>query len=104
MNIFFSGGVAGEWRSGWQRCQCLKELGHSVVTFDQEPYLSGALLRKPVRMVTGRFYDQKIVDEFNRDFLQAFVDARPDVAWVEWPYLLKRETLERAAARHRKCI
>ena len=82
MKLFFCGGLAGEWMSGWQRCQCLKDLGYAVAQFDQERYLFRASLRRPLRVVTGRFYHPDVVDEFNRDFLEAVCDVQPDVAWV----------------------
>jgi hypothetical protein len=99
MRIFFCGGLAGEWSSGWQRCQCLRELGHEILPFEQEPYLRHASLRQPMRVLIGRFYKPKVLEEFNRDLLAAILNARPEVAWLEWPLLLQSETLAEAAAR-----
>jgi hypothetical protein len=103
VKIFFSGSLAGEWMSGWQRCQCLEELGHEVITFDQQPYLERAGSSKAVRVLTGCFYDQKMVEEFNRDILAAAQEARPDIAWLEWPMLLHCEALADLASRLPRC-
>jgi hypothetical protein len=103
MKIFFCGGLTGEWTSGWQRCQCLKDQGHNVVPFEQESYFSHASLPRAVQVLTGRFYDQQRVDQFNSDVLAAILDAQPQVAWLEWPMLLRSETLKRAAARLPEC-
>ena len=104
MRIFFAGGLSGEWMSGWQRCECLKALGLEVITFDHYTYQRRASPAKPIRILTGRFYDQTVVEKFNRDFLAALLAAQPDVAWLEWPMLLRTETLELAASRLPQCI
>jgi hypothetical protein len=103
VKILFSAGLDGEWKSGWQRCQCLKELGHEIVSFDQDVYFRRASCSRSVRLFTGRFYDQRIVEEFNRDILAALLQAKPDFAWLEWPMLLDRDTIAQAAARLPQC-
>jgi hypothetical protein len=103
MRIFFCGGLAGEWSSGWQRCQCLKELGNVILPFEQEPYLHRASLRQPMRALRGKFYEQEVVAQFNRDLLAAILRARPDVAWLEWPLLVRSETIAQLSGRLPGC-
>jgi hypothetical protein len=103
MRVFFSGCIGGPSMSGWQRCQAIKDLGHEVATFDQGGFLSQATLGKTVRLLTGKFYDDRAVGEFNLAIFQALAATQPDVAWLEWPVLLRRETLARAARRLPAC-
>ena len=90
--------------SGWQRYQGLKELGHDVTPFPQDEYLSRALRRTPLRLLKGGLYSDQVVAEFNRTLLDAVVDLRPDIAWLEWPLLLRAETLAKAATRVPHCV
>jgi hypothetical protein len=90
--------------SGWQRFDCLKSLGHTVVPFDQEPYIQRAFERKTFFRYGPAEYDASVLAEFNRDILATLVSARPHVAWFEWPFLLRRETLTEAAARLPGCV
>jgi spore maturation protein CgeB len=103
LKIFFSGGLGGSWMSGWQRCRSLENLGHEITPFSQDDYVSRALLPKPLRLLTGRQHAARVVEEFNRDILAALLAARPDIAWLEWPMLLCRETLAEAARRLPGC-
>jgi hypothetical protein len=90
--------------SGWQRCECLKELGHWVVPFNQDSYVNRARRRSPLLRLHLNFYDEQVVSEFNRDLLAALVATRPQVAWLEWPFLLRSETLHEAATRLPDCV
>ncbi len=103
MKIFFSGGLAGPWTSGWQRFECLKQLGHETTPFHQDGYLTRAVLRHPLNRLWGGFYDQQVVEEFNREMLAAIITLQPDVAWLEWPMLVQKETLHEAASRVPDC-
>jgi hypothetical protein len=103
LKIFFSGGITSSWMSGWQRYQTLKELGHEVIPFEQSRYLSRAAVRAPLRFLTHRFYHERVVHDFNRSLLQAFVASQPEVAWLEWPMIVRRETLAEAAHRLPNC-
>jgi hypothetical protein len=96
MKIFFSGELGGRWMSGWQRYQALEDLGHQLIPFEQGDYLRRATLRKPIRVLTGKYNNEKVVGEFNRSILEAMLRAQPEVVWLEWPIILCRETLERA--------
>jgi hypothetical protein len=89
--------------SGWQRCQALKELGHEVVPFEQGPLLARATLGKLKRLLTGRFYEERAVAQFNKTIFEALVSAEPDLAWLEWPQLVQRETLAGAVRRLPGC-
>jgi hypothetical protein len=98
LKIFFSGGLGGPWMSGWQRCECVKNLGHEVIELDQDNYISRALCRNPFMRLQGLFYHEQVVEEFNRDVLARLVVTQPDIAWFEWPLLLRKETLDEAAS------
>jgi hypothetical protein len=78
-------------------------LGHEVVPFEQGPLLARATLRKPNRLFAGSFYDERVVAQFNQTIFEALVSAKPDLAWLEWPLLLRRETLARATQAIRGC-
>jgi len=103
MKIFFSGCIASSAMSGWQRFHALKDLGHQVIPFEQSDFLNRASLKRPLRFMLRRFYDQSVLDAFNRDILEALVRSRPQVAWLEWPMVLSRETLVEAARRLPGC-
>src|SRR5262249_35483281 len=103
LKIFFCGTLRQNWMSSWQRCQTLRELGHSVVEFQQDGYNDGAIASRLKRLATNCLYDDRVIDEFNHHFLTAVLAVRPQVAWIEWPVLLRRQTLEDAAARLPNC-
>src|SRR5262249_1778690 len=100
---FFSGSLDGQWQSGWQRCESLKQLGHEVIPFSQDGYVSRALVRNPLSRLMGKVYDEPVLKEFNRDVLAAVIDTQPDIAWFEWPVLLRGETLSQARLRLPDC-
>src|SRR5215467_6029740 len=96
MRIFFSGELLWPWMSGWQRCQVLRDLGHEVIPFEQGVFLHRATLRRPERLITGKFHRTGVVEHFNRSLPKAVASAKPQLAWLEWPMLLTRETLAEA--------
>jgi hypothetical protein len=104
LKTFFCGVLGGVWRSGRQRCDCLRELGCEVVPFDQHDYLQRALRRNRLFRLARGYYDEQALSQFNQDVLAALIAARPQVAWFEWPFLLKRETLLEAASRMPDCV
>lgn len=89
--------------SGWQRCQCLGDLGHAIIRFNQDAYVADATLPEPLAALRRRPYGQRCVERFNRDLLAALIDARPDIAWLEWPMLLHATTLSHAAWKLPNC-
>src|SRR5262249_6174853 len=101
--IFFSGGIIGPWTSGWQRCRALIELGHEVIPFEHSAYMSRALIRNPLLRIQGKLYQEEVVEEFNRHLLNRLLATRPEIAWFEWPMLLRNSTLARAASRLPGC-
>jgi spore maturation protein CgeB len=103
IKIIFLGSLPGKWTSGWQRCRALKDLGHEVVEFPQHDFLARAGFSKSMRLLTGRFYDERIIEEFNRQILSVVATVRPAVAWLEWPLLVRRETLQRISVRYPGC-
>jgi spore maturation protein CgeB len=104
VKIFFSGGLGGNWKSGWQRCRTLKALGHDVTEFDQDDYVASAARGRVARLLTGVRNDPAVVDRCNRDFLRALDAARPDAAWLEWPVLFRAETIRQARDQHPRCV
>lgn len=103
MKIFFLGGLGADWMSGWQRCQALRELGHEIVPFPQGDYMQSASHGRVDRWLTGQIWKEEEIDRFNLDFLQAVKMARPEIAWLEWPKLLRPETIQAARARLPRC-
>jgi hypothetical protein len=103
VKIFFSGELGGPWMSGWQRCQALRDLGHKIIQFEQGGFLRRATMSKPVRLLTAKYYNEKVIDEFNHSILEATLTARPDLVWLEWPIILRGETLARAAQELPQC-
>src|SRR5262245_39470917 len=92
LRIFFSGGLSDSSMSGWQRCECLKGLGHCIVPFDQNPGIARAIGRGPFARFRKEFFAAEAVADFNREILRALVAAQPEIAWLEWPLLVCRET------------
>jgi spore maturation protein CgeB len=103
MKIFFQGALPGAWASGWQRCQTLREIGCSVVPFCHEPFLHRAAPTRWQRLTGRARFNEQAVEAFNRRWLERLLECRPDVAWLEWPKLLTRETLVQARDRLRQC-
>lgn len=99
MKLLFLGSLSANWMSGWQRCETLRQLVTEVVPFCQNTFLA---LGQPScwrRLCDGFEFDEEAVAGFNREWLQKICACRPDVAWLEWPKLLRGETV--AAARKR---
>ena len=103
MRLFFQGTLTGVWTSGWQRCESLLGLGHDVVRFCQARALQQASPGRLRTLVGCTRFDMRVVEAFNRQWLKALVDCRPDVAWLEWPKLLLAETILQARARLPRC-
>jgi len=103
MKIFFLGSLGADWMSGWQRCQTLRELGHEIVPFPQDDYLQRASHGRLDRWLTGQIWKEEEVDRFNLDFLRAVKMARPEIAWLEWPKLLRPETIQAARRQLPQC-
>src|SRR5262245_13464675 len=90
--------------SGWQRCRALRELGHEVIPFDQDTYIDRALIRNPVLRLVGKLYDAQVMEEFNQEILKQLPAARPEIAWFEWPMLLRGSTLSEVASLLPGCL
>src|SRR5207302_7229330 len=103
MKIFFLGNLNADWMSGWQRCQTLRELGHEIVPFPQDDYMRRASHGRMGRWLTGQIWKEEEVDRFNLDFLRAVKMAQPEIAWLEWPKLLRPETIHAARGQLPQC-
>lgn len=103
MKILFLGQLGANWKSGWQRWQAMRELGHEIVPFAQDEHLASAAVSRITRMATGTAFSEEGVERFNQDLLACVTDVRPDVVWAEWPVLLKSETVELARANLPHC-
>ncbi|MBI1840575.1 MAG: glycosyltransferase [Verrucomicrobia bacterium] len=104
VKIFFQGGVGGDWMSGWQRRETLRDLGHDVASLCHDAAMRSAhpsrwrlLLRKPE-------WNQKEAEEFNQLWFARLIAASPDLAWLEWPKLLSSETLQAARRKFPRCL
>lgn len=62
-----------------------------------------AISRKTECFLTGKYYRERVVAEFNDALLRALMELRPKVAWLEWPVLVRRETLAEATRRLPGC-
>ena len=103
MKVFFQGVLAGVWASGWQRCETLRGLAEEVVPFCQSTFLQRAAPTRWQRLTGRHPFDDRVVDEFNQHWLSRIVECQPDIAWLEWPKLLRAETLAQARARLPRC-
>ena len=103
MKIFFQGTLSGEWASGWQRCETLRGLVHEVVPFCHASYMRRAAPTRWQRLTGQPQFDDSVVNEYNQHWLRTIVECRPDVAWLEWPKLLRLETLAQARSRLPRC-
>jgi hypothetical protein len=101
--IFFLGNLAGEWMSGWQRCETLRQLGHEVIPFCQSAFVKKAAPSRWKRLANCCSFDDATVTVFNEQWLLALCECRPDIAWLEWPKMLRRETLLEARSRLPRC-
>lgn len=102
--IFFQGALAGQGMSGWQRCAALRSLGFEVVPLCQVDFLRRAQPRSWQRWLTGAGFGESVVREFNDTWLRMVTGAKPDLCWLEWPRLLRRETIAAARARLPECV
>lgn len=97
MKIFFSGYLNAQWKMGWQRAQTFIELGHTVIKFLQDNYNQPSLSRNLLKPLTKNYvFQQKDIEEFNKNFILAIQEAQPEIAWIEKALLLLPETLEKA--------
>ena len=96
MKLFFSDSIKADWLTGHHRVQTLAELGHEIVQFAQDDFLATAYQGRLARLCAEEFYSAEAVEQFNAAFLTVFKAARPEVAWLEWPVLLRAETLRQA--------
>src|SRR5262245_13929823 len=103
MKIFFQAVLTGEWASGWQRCETLRGLVDEVVPFCFHAFLERAAPKLWRRLMGRARFKQGVVDDFNRSWLEALLACRPDVAWLEWPKLLRAETILQARAQLPHC-
>ena len=54
--------------------------------------------------MTGASFDQKILERYNRDFLETLRTIKPQVAWLEWPQMLFAETVNKAKKELPECL
>ena len=101
--VFFLGNLAKEWMSGWQRCETLRGLNCQVIPFCQSTFLQRAEPSRWKRLTGRSRFDAEAVGAFNRAWLSAVCESGADLAWLEWPKLLQRETLTAARARLPRC-
>jgi spore maturation protein CgeB len=105
MRILFCGELSARWRSGWQRCQSLKDLGHQVIEFHHERYSDNpSLVQKLTRRVTGKAFGQEVLSLYNRDFVETLQTVKPQIAWIEWPQMLLADTVRDAKRQMSECI
>ena len=105
MRILFCGELSGKWRSGWQRCQSLKDIGNDVIEFHHERYSENStLIQRVSDRITGASFDEKILERYNHDFLETLRSVKPQVAWLEWPQMLLAGTLKKAKKEMPGCI
>ncbi len=103
MKIFFQGTLTGPWASGWQRCETVRQIGGDVVPFCQSIFLERAQPSRWRRLAGRSAFKPEVIDAFNDTWLRMVLESRPDVAWLEWPKLLRRETLRRARSHLPRC-
>jgi hypothetical protein len=103
MRVFFQASLAADWMSGWQRCDTLRGLVDEVVPFCQVGFLTRAMPTRWQRLMGHPRFHDRVVGEFNHAWLRAIRECRPDVAWLEWPKLLRRDTLLEARTRLPRC-
>jgi spore maturation protein CgeB len=105
MKIFYCGYLSAPWMTGWQRVQVLRELGHTVIEFLQDDYYKPSLDKTILKYVTKKyFFKQESILLFNKNFLEAISETKPEVAWIEKSLLLLPETLEQAKRILPNCI
>jgi len=107
MKFLFAGIMEKPWMSGWQRMRALAQLGHEIVpvslaaTHRQDHWDS---LKR--RLLGFDAYERTLARKAERasaEVLQAALDQRPDVAWLEWPRLITPETIRAIKRRLPSC-
>jgi hypothetical protein len=78
----FVGALGSSWKTGWQRCQELKRLGHNVFELAEEPYIQLGL-RRFLRHLDGEAFPSENVRRFNADLIRNFLDFQPDMVWLD---------------------
>ncbi|MGB3204745.1 MAG: glycosyltransferase [Crinalium sp.] len=98
MKIFFCGPLIAQWMTSWQRAQTFRELGHTVIEFAQDDYYDKPSLSITiVKHITKHYlFNPKKIEQFNKNFILAIQEAKPEIAWIEKALLLLPETLEKA--------
>jgi len=94
MKIHFLGALSDLWMSGWQRFQTLRQLGQEVLPMCQSTHLAQAMPSRWQRLLGAHSFNEAALLNFNREWLRTLVTQQPNVAWLEWPKLLLRETIE----------
>lgn len=97
MKIFYCGYLSAPWMTGWQRVQTLRELGHTVIEFLQDDYHKPSLNKTILKYITKKyFFNRESILIFNKNFLEAISETKPEIVWSEKSLLLLPETLEQA--------
>ena len=100
MKILFLGEIS-PGQTSLMRMRALKRLGQEVAGVHTiEPWQRASWLQ---RQVQRRIRRGSIVDEINRQVLQAARDFRPSLVWAEKQEYLRRDTLEAMRAMGVRC-
>jgi len=97
MRILFAGIIEKPWMSGWQRMRALQQLGHDIVpvslTATHRLNSWDSLQRRLLPIAAYERTLRRKAERSSAEVLQAALDQRPDVAWLEWPRLITPEAI-----------
>ncbi|MBU2464636.1 MAG: glycosyltransferase [Candidatus Edwardsbacteria bacterium] len=104
MKIFFASNVGANWMSGWQRVRALENLGYKINVFAYDKYDRKLNpVQKGFCKITQRPFILDVLNAFNREFIQAATDQKPDLAWIEKPLSLFPDTLKECKRKLPEC-
>ena len=85
--------------SSYQRCDALRRLGHTVQSFEYGVFRPAETVAFRVRR---RFVGPRVAREHDDRVNEALLALRdqmtPDIVWMEWPRVFRRDTLDRLRA------
>jgi len=97
MKILFAGIIDKPSRTGWQRMRALETLGHDVVPVPLErTHRENSWDSVQKRILRATRYERTLdgkAAEASSAVLAAALAHRPDLIWLEWPRLIKAETI-----------
>jgi spore maturation protein CgeB len=79
-----------------QRFETLQALGCRMSPFDMEPFERRSLAERVSGRLRGQPFTSRVLERFERAFLEQVARTRPDILWIEKGVMLRPEGLRQA--------